>query len=100
MAQDYYGDSEDADPSTAQAEPEKPDEKEDEGGETALIPKALLAGKEFKPGEEIMLEIVHLYDDEVEVKYATGKEDKEKPKSQMDQSDGALDKMSKPMAGY
>lgn len=56
-----------------------------EGGETpkkgeeqtAVIPKALLAGKEFKPGEEIIFKIVSIHDDEVEIAYATGEGDKE-----------------------
>lgn len=41
---------------------------------TALIPKALLGGKTFNVGDEVVLEIVHMGDGEVEVKYA-----KEKP---------------------
>jgi len=50
------------------------EEMHDEGDEpTALIPKALLAGKDFKPGEEVVLQIVRIHDDEVEVKYATEK---------------------------
>jgi len=101
MAADYFGDSEDAAPSGAQDTPDKAEAHEDESGETALIPKALLAGKEFKPGEEMVVEIVHVYEDEVEIKYASEKkrEDK-KPSSQMDQADGAMEKMAKPMAGY
>jgi len=45
------------------------DEKMD--GPTALIPKTLLAGKEFKPGEEVVMKIVHDHGDEVEIAYAT-----------------------------
>lgn len=59
---------------TATPESSEPQESEDTGEATALLPKSILAGKEFKPGDEVVLEIVHLYEDEVEVKYA-----KEKP---------------------
>lgn len=46
-------------------------------GETALLPKTILAGKEFKPGDEVVLKIVAMHGDEVEVAYATeeGSED-------------------------
>ena len=46
------------------------DEKGSEG-ETALLPKTILAGKEFKPGDEVVLKIVAMHGDEVEVAYAT-----------------------------
>lgn len=48
-----------------------PEKDKDEGSETALIPKSLLAGKQFKPGDEVVLRIVRDYEDEVEVEYAT-----------------------------
>lgn len=37
---------------------------------TALIPKSLLAGKDFQPGDEVVLKVVHIFEDEVEVEYA------------------------------
>lgn len=49
------------------------EEKEHEEGVTAMLPKSILAGKEFKPGEEVVLKIVAMHDDQVEVTYATGK---------------------------
>lgn len=39
-------------------------------GETALLPSSILAGKEFKPGQEVVLKIVALHGDQVEVSYA------------------------------
>lgn len=42
-------------------------------GETALLPKTILGGKDFQPGEEVVLKIVALHDDEVEVSYAPEK---------------------------
>ena len=94
-------DEEEAAPSGdgGQAEPAPKDEEaagDDEGkmeGTTALLPKSILAGKEFKPGEEVVLKIVHIYGDEVEVAYATGEEGggEYKDKPEMGKS---MDKMS------
>lgn len=60
----------------AQPSPDEGEGKEkDMGGETALIPKSLLAGKDFQVGEEVVLKIVHDHGDEVEVEYASEKPD-------------------------
>lgn len=45
-----------------------------EEGETALLPRTILQGKDFKPGEEVVLKIVRIMDDQIEVAYATGEE--------------------------
>lgn len=47
----------------------------DEPGEnhTAVLPKSILAGKDFKPGEEVVLKIVAIHDNDVEVEYAPEK---------------------------
>lgn len=37
------------------------------------IPKAMLMGKTFKVGEEVMFEITAIHGDEVSIKYATEK---------------------------
>lgn len=37
-------------------------------GATALLPKSILGGKDFNPGDEVVLKVVRLYDDEVEVR--------------------------------
>lgn len=69
----YYPqpDEDAAAPDTA-SDQEQPAKKKDgmAEGESALIPKSLLAGKEFKPGEEVVLKIVRDYGDQVEVQYA------------------------------
>lgn len=81
MAYDSYSDS--APPPKASADHSAP-EKEDDGeeGATALLPKSVLGGKEFKPGDEVVLKIEHIYEDEVEVSYATGKDsDKGEPEA-------------------
>lgn len=74
----YYPDAGgDATPkdSAEEATPEKDESKDDETmeGETALLPKSILAGKTFNPGDEVVLKIVHMGDDEIEVEYATAK---------------------------
>lgn len=72
---DMYDDS----PEPAQAEDqggaqteEKPD---DEGGDgQAVLPRSILAGKDFKVGDEVVLEITGMDADRVTVKYAPPKE--------------------------
>lgn len=83
--------------------PEEGQENEhDESGETALLPKSILAGKEFRPGEEVVLTIVRVHDDEVEVEYASEKPETEN-KSEGMSADEEIDGMAmdKPMMkGY
>lgn len=50
--------------------------KEETDSPRGLLPKSILAGKDFKPGEEIVLKIVAIHDDEVEVEYSYGDEKK------------------------
>jgi hypothetical protein len=79
------------------------DDSKDSQSETALLPKSILAGKEFKPGDELALKVVHIYNDEVEVQYAS--EDEKKPddnkmpgpydSAAMKSSMGKLDAMAK-----
>ncbi len=84
------------DQSDEAAEPAGHDEsKENEyGSESALIPKALLAGKDFKPGDEVVFKIVHMYEDEVEIEYSTGPDEKKESKSTMDESMEKMDSMA------
>lgn len=65
-------------------------------GETALIPKGLLAGKEFQPGEEVVFKIVAMRGDEVEIEYATGEEEDKSAggdKGESPEMAGAMEKM-------
>jgi hypothetical protein len=48
------------------------EEEEQMEGETTLIPKSMFAGKSVKPGDQFYFDVVHVYDDEIEVKYGTG----------------------------
>lgn len=91
MAEDYY-DTGDMNPEESSS-PEASQRGATEGGESALIPKSLLMGKEFNPGDEVVLKIVHIYEDEVEVQYAP-EEPKEEGHSEMDEADEEMDKMA------
>lgn len=77
MPDDIYPDMDEM-PEAAKAgsepEPEKSD-TEEASGSTTLIPKSLLAGKDFKVGDEVVLKITHEYDEDFAVEYAP-----EKPK--------------------
>jgi hypothetical protein len=53
---------------------EKPEEDKDEGQKTYVLPKAVLEGKEFEPGDELVLRIVSMHGDQIEVTYAPAKE--------------------------
>ncbi len=103
MPYDYSNPSDEQEaPKTGDAE--DTETKEDMGEATALLPKSVLGGKEFKPGEEVVLEIVHVYEDEVEVKYAkehpegeVEEEDEDEPmpnRSTMDESMAGMDKIA------
>ena len=49
------------------------EEQHEEGGTTAVIPKAILAGKKFNVGDEVVLRIDAFQGDEVVVSYAQEK---------------------------
>lgn len=76
MPEDYYSNPDDDMPS--ESKDETMDHKEEDYGETALLPKTILAGKEFDVGDEVVLKIVHKYKDEVEVAYAPEKKKEDK----------------------
>jgi len=80
----YYDDSDEMDDSSSPTKSEGDEssskskaKEEDDNQVTALLPKSILMGKKFKPGEEVVLKIVHEYDDEIEVAYATEKKSKD-----------------------
>ena len=82
---DMFSDGpEPAGPKTAETE---------EAGEnqTAILPKTILAGKDFKPGEEVVLKIVAIHDNDIEVEYAPekGKEGPEKEMAEAPQGGGS-----------
>jgi hypothetical protein len=82
-SQDYYSDAA-APAATAPKSKESAEPKEGESdNQTAELPKAVLGGKEFKPGEEVVLQVVQVMEDSVLVKYASAEpeEKEEEPPS-------------------
>lgn len=73
MPNDYYPDA-DAEEMKGDGGMEQGEGQEAEPAtKTALIPKSILGGKEFKVGDEVVLKITHDYEDEVAVEYAPEK---------------------------
>lgn len=74
MPENYYEDAPDA---SAPAETETPaggaEGEEYSEGQTAVLPKAFLQGKDFKPGDEMVVLIKAIHGDRVEVAYAPEK---------------------------
>lgn len=89
MPEDYY----DEEAASMEALEEAAPEEETEGGETALIPKSLLGAEELSPGDEVVLKIVRIYEDEVEVQYATGEPPAEESSPMMD-AESEMDQMA------
>lgn len=84
MADSYYPEDDMAEDKSPPAADESPEEGA--APTTALLPKSILAGKDFKPGEEIVLKVTHVYDDEVAVEYAAAEpETEEKPEMTADE---------------
>jgi hypothetical protein len=97
---DPYADLAGSDTGDTSQTAETPKGKEE--GETALLSKSFFGGNQPKPGEQYYVEVVRLYEDEVEVKYPKQvKEEKEKPTAE---ADAALDAMGEgegnPGPGY
>lgn len=92
---DDYGGSDDM--PKMDREPMEDKDHDEEGETTALLPKSILAGKKFEPGDEVILKVVRLFEDEVEVEYSHGEDEDEKPskpKRTMDEADESLDRMA------
>jgi len=82
MPNDYYPAPEEGTEPSSTIPPPKDEQGDTEEGASALLPKSVLGGQDFKPGEEVVLQIKHVYSDEVEVAYAP-KKPEEKTKSTM-----------------
>lgn len=70
------GEADDAKPKTDET---KPEEATDDSIE-AVLPKSILAGKHFDVGDEVVLKITAMHDDEIRVKYAPAKKDESEGK--------------------
>ncbi len=100
MPSDMYSDNPGGDETStdtpAQTDTSKPADNKDAHaeGETALLPKSLMAGKDFKPGEEIVLKVVRLYGDEFEVEYSHGEDKSDEKNEDMDKAHAEMDGMA------
>jgi hypothetical protein len=62
-------------PSPAEQTPDEEGKEGEQGEEkTYVLPKEILMGKDFKPGDEVVLKIKAIHDDRIEVAYAPAKE--------------------------
>lgn len=68
---DLYTDAAPEAETPAEESEETPTSSEEATEPTAEIPKAVLGGKDFKPGEEVVLQVVQVMEDTVLVKYAS-----------------------------
>jgi hypothetical protein len=75
MADNEYGDGMDS-PKEPDAKPDDANGKDD-GEQEAILPTAILQGKDFKVGDEVVLQITAMHDGQISVKYAPpkGKDD-------------------------
>ena len=75
---DPYEDGAPTDSRAAPPQDQSPDAQEtdtpDDGQPVAVLPKSILAGKDFQPGDELVLKITAIHDDEVQVEYAPSKD--------------------------
>lgn len=71
---DLYSDGADSQGGDDAKAPDKADEQQDDATE-AVLPKAILAGKEFNVGDEVVLTVTGIHDDQISVKYSTSKAD-------------------------
>jgi len=87
---DSYDDSED---SGMDAKDGMAKEDSDDSA-SALIPKSVLGDHKLSPGDQVILEVVHIYEDEVEVKYGKkDKKDKSEDKSEVEDDDSSGSQM-------
>lgn len=82
---DYYSDDGGGPPASSQSAPPEtapqgdPAENENSNAPTAVLDKSILMGKDFKPGDEVVLKIVSMQGDEVVVEYAPEPEPDREP---------------------
>lgn len=76
MPNEYLDDGAPADQTSMPAEDESPEQAEDkrDSEKTTLIPSSICPGMEFDVGDEIVLKVVAVHEDELEVAYAPDKE--------------------------
>lgn len=80
-AQDFYADAAPAEAPEAAPESTEPESTEEgaDDSQTAEIPKNILGGKDLKPGDEVVLNVVQVMENSVLVKYASDSGESEAP---------------------
>ena len=86
---------EDGGPDEQKPEDQADDKHEDDQSPVTTIPKSLLAGKDFAPGDEVVFQIVSLHENEAVIRYAPekpkeGAEGEESAKPEMGESDAEM----------
>ena len=78
----------------SRGDPKEDQQREEEDAGGTLVPKAFFGG-DVDPGHKCQVEVVHVYDDDVEIKYVKpGEEGKGEKESEMAQTDSKIDKMA------
>ena len=91
----YYADAEPSNVNPGPQDQSTENEGEESGdSQTAEIPKTVLGGNDFKPGEEVMLEVVRVMENSILVKYATSKGDEEQAPPPAEESEPQANPMS------
>lgn len=80
-------DSPSADEAPDDTMPEKPEGETGTEENTALLPKSFFGEKELEIGKPCKVVPVHIYEDEVEVKYVPHDSKEDKPKEDMEPDD-------------
>ena len=83
MQDDLYSDQGMGDSAQPAAKPDAGEDKPagDADSQQAILPRSILAGKEFKVGDEVVLKITSMRDQDISVAYAPEKaEGEEQPK--------------------
>ena len=88
---DLYSDDADAGAGEGEeAEPKDEAKAEGEGDSVeATLPKSILAGKEFKVGDEVVLKITGMHDNEISVAYAPAKPEGEEKEAAAEPESGS-----------
>lgn len=77
---EMYSDEPAAAKATAQTEESEKPAKTSEPA--AVLPRSILAGKEFNVGDELVLKITAMHEDQIEVEYASSESDQESKEGQ------------------
>lgn len=96
MAENYYDDGPSDSGAMNEAKPTpKDDESEMDGDATTIIPKSVTGGKTFEVGDEIVLEVVAVMEDELQVRYASEKGSKDEESKEGESKEPSMEMATK-----